>query len=109
MNITVEMVEEMQEAVNGVVRDVLRSQIDKLEGRGVSSDDIKKFCVTNSEDNFGALPAASYYWRNRKIISLLDPSVRDDGRVIISIVKHLEECKIKVVDFQFSQAANIIH
>ncbi len=109
LRITTDMVEDMQGAIQDKVAEVLHEQLKKMEGKDVPPSDVFKNCLVNSKSKWGPLPATTYIWRNQAVISLLDPVVQKNGKTILSIVKHLENNKVKVVAFSFAQDTQIIH
>lgn len=109
MRITADMVEDIQEAIQGKFAEILHEQVAKLEGRAVSTDEIKRHCVTITKSNYHGKSCVRYVWRNQKVVSLLDPVVIEDGTTTIQIVKHLEQDKIHTFDASFPGARKIIH
>jgi len=78
MQLSQDDIQDMLDTINQVIKQVLFEQIQKLEGKPVTPDDVKRFVVTKTTKEHGK-DRTCYRWRNRKVISLFDPSVREEG------------------------------
>lgn len=101
-----EILAAFMESLNGVIEAELKRAIGMLVAPGPlpSGDHIKRFAHTKTGvRKLNGKALVEYWWQNRKIFTMHEPSFTQDGnRMVVQFVRHLENNRIIVPKFTFN-------
>lgn len=92
-----EIIEALMAEMNGIIEDELLMAALKLEpppAAKIDRDDLKRYAKTRTFEQDGKL-MVEYIWRERPVITVMEPMVHPSGRMLVFAIKrHLEDGKI---------------
>lgn len=91
-----EIVEAMMVNMNGIIEDELLMAALKLEPplSSLTKDDLKRYAKTRERLAEGKM-VVDYIWRERLVLTVMEPSVHPSGKAMVFAVKrHLEDGRV---------------